>query len=105
MEMGIRATGGGVVGDALAKSTESPTTLGRLSEALDALNGSVVRLDDVVGCSHTKLFGEYSFPPEGEPENFIEPDGIISDLTARVRGIERRVMSTLEVAESTGAQL
>ncbi len=77
-----------------------PEPLDTLQTAIENLAEKVATLQESITCSHTKLFGEYNFPPANEAKETVEAVGRIGVLTRNIEGIIRVTNTTREIAES-----
>ena len=83
-------------------TTATPAPLDHLSAVIELLHTQIKTLSESISLSHTKLYGDYNFPPtpgKEEPE-VIETPGRINLLAGAIMGILADVKSIQTVAES-----
>ena len=91
-----------VSGEAQVVTARAPVPLDELNSAIEQLATEVTTLFESVSLSHTKLYGDYNFPPTSDEKEKLRIDtpGRINQLTRDVQGILGGVRNAFAVAES-----
>jgi len=86
-----------------AKEGQNP--MGEVGSALETLNSCTGAMEELVMKCHTRLLGEFEFPPTSETEAPLDRGGELSSIRTQITTTRRQIQRCIEVMESVDSNI